>query len=592
MSLSIYISEISFHNGLTVALDPGSVVVFVGPNNSGKSASLRAIRSYFESNNKSNPILSGIALKRSGNGGDVEDFIEPYRKNSSGYPEYKAGYVLGLSLVEAISEWESNPHVFQRTSDIYLNLLTAASRLSDCRPADNFDSLEGGGYSHPIQDLYFDDNLEVTVSNKFREAFGYDLVVHRSAGKSIPLYVGQRPIPLDGETQSSRSFYDRIAKLDTLELQGDGFRSFASLLLRTWTRAHPVLLIDEPEAFLHPPQARMVGELISTAPVKRQSFIATHSNDILQGLLAAYPEKVVVIRMQRDTIGASYLESREVAQLWKDPSLRYSNALSGLFHSSVVITEADADCKFYEAMSETSRLASARNDIFFTYGNGKQKLPQIVNALTRLNVEVATIVDIDVLNSSEPLRSLVVAHGGNWGSVQAKWKVVKLEIEKQTPVASGKNFKKEITDALSTLQDNQMVERDLLARLKNIMRTANAWDTVKDAGKRAIPKGDATRIANELFQELKEVGLFVVPNGEMEGFCKSVGGKGQTWVETVLQKDIFGDDELEDARKFMMEVKTYLGESIAVGLPSPNTKKVSQQRGSSQRSFLSKLLMR
>ena len=42
----------------------------------------------------------------------------------------------------------------------------------------------------------------------------------------------------------------------------------------------PVFLLDEPEAFLHPPQALQLGEIISgLVEPSQQIFIATHSAD-------------------------------------------------------------------------------------------------------------------------------------------------------------------------------------------------------------------------------------------------------------------------------------------------------------------------
>ena len=45
-----------------------------------------------------------------------------------------------------------------------------------------------------------------------------------------------------------------------LKRQGDGMRSFASVVLHLLATVTPsILMLDEPEAFLHPPQARLLG---------------------------------------------------------------------------------------------------------------------------------------------------------------------------------------------------------------------------------------------------------------------------------------------------------------------------------------------
>lgn len=59
-------------------------------------------------------------------------------------------------------------------------------------------------------------------------------------------------------------------------------------------------LIDEPESFLHPPQAKIMGEIIGqTLSEHQQVFISTHSEEIVKGLLEVCPERVKMIRITR-----------------------------------------------------------------------------------------------------------------------------------------------------------------------------------------------------------------------------------------------------------------------------------------------------
>ena len=51
------------------------------------------------------------------------------------------------------------------------------------------------------------------------------------------------------------------------------------------------------------------------------------------------------------------------------------------------------------------------------------------------------------------------------------------------------------------------------------------------------------------------MGLWIVPVGELEGFCKSVGGHGPRWVQQVIEeRDLANDPELGRARAFVREV--------------------------------------
>ena len=110
-------------------------------------------------------------------------------------------------------------------------------------------------------------------------------------------------------------------------------RSFVGVLLNAFISNHSILFIDEPEAFLHPPQAKLLGKMLAKdLPTERQLFLATHSEDFLKGLLDANVTNLKIIRIQRD--GAinkvSALNSSDIKSIWNDSLLRHSNVLNGL----------------------------------------------------------------------------------------------------------------------------------------------------------------------------------------------------------------------------------------------------------------------
>ena len=57
-----------------------------------------------------------------------------------------------------------------------------------------------------------------------------------------------------------------------------------------------------------------------------------------------------------------------------------------------------------------------------------------------------------------------------------------------------------------------------------------------------------------LFSALETMGIFVVPVGELEGFCRTVGNHGPGWVAEVLKKNLIADQELEEARNFVAKI--------------------------------------
>ena len=83
--------------------------------------------------------------------------------------------------------------------------------------------------------------------------------------------------------ERSRDYYNWINYLPALEIQGDGMRSFTGALLSLLVHPRNIVLMDEPEAFLHPPQAKRLAETIADeTDSNSQLFLSTHDMEIVK----------------------------------------------------------------------------------------------------------------------------------------------------------------------------------------------------------------------------------------------------------------------------------------------------------------------
>jgi hypothetical protein len=414
--------------------------------------------------------------------------------------------------------------------------------------------------THPIHFLYRDDGLEKKLSDQFRKAFGVDLIVNRSAGSQIPLHTGERPIPAKGQDRLSTEYVHAVEELPQLQTQGDGMRSFAGVLLYTFVGRESILLVDEPEAFLHPPQAKLLGRmLVADKPDTRQLFVATHSGDFLRGVLDAGSLSVRVVRIQRKGMKnhVRQLDNAKLKELWGDPLLRYSNILDGLFHEKVIVCESDADARFYSAMAdvlgELSANETRRPDVMFVHCGGKDRVPVVVRALHEVDVPVTVVVDFDVLNKERPLRDIVEAAGGDWSVILSDWNIVKLSIDAKKAELSAEEVCADIKEELIKVSGATFPDETIKA-IQKIFRRSSPWATAKEVGKNFVPSGNPTLAFERLIKSLMNYGIFVVQVGELEHFARSVGNHGPRWVNEVLKKDLKADPELEDARKFVASI--------------------------------------
>ena len=558
MKPRVWVQTVTFSDNSRIGFDPDDIVILVGPNNAGKSATLKEIFRLARQKSDKGKVLLDIEFSTEGTE-ELKSYLETFSvKAFNGNPEptYSGmGFsVYGGGIEHQFRNYQNGLGDLQ---SIFLTLLSTESRLSAANPPNNI-NLTNQAPTHPIHFLQKDDSVEKQFSGYFRQAFGLDLIVHRNAGGSVPLYVGKKPVPKKGEDRVSIGYITELQKLDLLHEQGDGMRSFVGVLLHSLVAKNSILLVDEPEAFLHPPQARLLGKMLANdLPKGKQLFFSTHSEDFLKGLLDSGSRNVKIVRLIRDknTNRVSILNQDEIKEIWSDSLLRHSNILSGLFHSRVIVCESDSDCRFYSAILSSlhDEPGAIVPDVLFVHCGGKHRAPTVLKALKRIDVDVRVVVDFDVLNDTNPLRDIVVSLGGKWERVEKDWKVVKMEIEKKRPELLTVDLKKEIESILAATND-RIFPKDQTKKIESALKRANAWSEAKNAGKAYLPSGTATICFERLQIELQKLGIFVLEVGELERFSKSIGNHGPKWVSEVLLKNLKTDPELEAARQFVKRI--------------------------------------
>lgn len=243
------------------------------------------------------------------------------------------------------------------------------------------------------------------------------------------------------------------------------------------------------------------------------------------------------------------LNPSTVREVWQDPLLRYSNVLDGLFHKGVIVCESDSDCRFYGAMIDVVSAGKDGADLLLVHGGGKSRIATIVKALRAIGVPVRAVADFDMFAEEKTFRAAFESLGGDWIRIEKDWQATKRTIEGRRPELPTAEAKKKINEVLAVVTSKTLPEES--ARdIKEILRLASAWSEAKRMGSAFIPSGDETKTYHRLIDELRKVGLFIVEAGELEQFCKTIGGHGPLWVSRVLERKLDTDPELENARRF------------------------------------------
>ncbi|BDW88388.1 ATP-dependent nuclease [Thalassospira tepidiphila] len=483
-------------------LDVKPLTVFVGPNNSGKSLILREINQYLQGGNV-NPnakVLKKIELEGFSTDEAMIEIARLKQEPSKGDVIPAGNIVIGnagnravvplADLRSVLIATPPNSHQFCQWFLRFKTLfLDGPSRIG-------LVGQQGAGdmQTHPtgtLQVLIRDDHKREKIREILFDSFGeYFVIDPTSLGQLRIRMSPEKPVGPEVERSFTKEAIDFQSRATPIEEKSDGVKAFTGIIQNIMAGDPSVLLIDEPEAFLHPSLSFKLGKHVSieTRGTNKKVFASTHSASFVRGCIqSGAPVNIVRLTYRAGVPTVRILEHQDLENLMKDPLLRSTKAIEGLFSEFVVVCEADSDRAFYEEINE--RLAAARDDraipnCLFINAQNKQTIPSIVRPLREMGIPAVGIVDLDVLKD-----------GGQEWTKQLKSVFVP---EPQHG---------------SLAQDRKTV----LALLDQ----ANAdW---KRSGGISVLNGEGREACENLLQTLSSYGLFVVPTGELESWLAELG---------------------------------------------------------------------
>ena len=552
-----YISKIHFNDGTDVDIQQNDIVIFVGPNNAGKSQSLKDIYMLAAEKQQTTVVTDLTIKKNSTHLKDLLDSIAQKEFHSSSTKYDALGHTFYYN--SGIEDIFQNDLYLGMFLDLFVANLDTAARLTICEAPSSIS--RNAPKHHPIHYAAFDPKYRIWLSNNFKKAFGIEVTPNTQYGATIPLCMGPL-IKLNDEyddEQSRLEAYSRILETyKQVQNQGDGIKSFTGILLYLMLDHFCTFLIDEPESFLHPPQARIMGQIIGhTLSNQQQCFISTHSEEIIKGLLEACPQRIKIIRITRnnDINFFSVLNNEKFKDVWNDPLLKYSNIMSSLFHKSVVLCESDSDCKMYSIIeNHLKQLSEKYSETLFIHCGGKHRMAKIASALRALKIDVKLISDIDVLNDESVFKGIVESFGIDWTNIQSDYSKIVANLHSPNEKINRYQAKIRIDQIINSSKAQDLSNREL-KEIRNAIKSTSKWDSIKSAGVNAIPPGDATSAFKQLDLILQENGIYIVPVGELECFIKTIGGHGPEWTNKVLEKYPSIDDPVyEQIKSFIAKI--------------------------------------
>lgn len=545
--VAIAVRGLRLKSGSELHFESSAVTAIVGANNAGKSTLLRELSEMLQS--PGNVPVETLAVESLDidRRGSVSDFVawladranvvvSPYE---AGFQRMQGGTVTQFHIQEAWGAEHASlgPHVWPFVG-FYAN---ADARLHVGGSVDMRESTLDAPL-HPIHYLQDDRILFSKMSDITHRIFGRSLTLD-TLGRKLRLRVGEMSRPAPTLDNISLEYRTEMAALPALDIQGDGMRSLLGQLLPLVTGSYPIVLIDEPEAFLHPPQAHALGRELGSlaAESKTQVILATHDRNLLAGLLSSgVPTSVVrLARAEEGQTEAFQLDSQALRSLWTDPVLRYTNVLDGLFHRLVVLAEAEGDCGFLNAALDCSQRTNILpvNEVLFIPTGGKDGMAKVARALQAVRVPVVAAPDLDRLSDKEMLRGLVDAVGSQWSDEMSRlWDRATVGLRGRKEPASVGHVLDAINAALGEARGEPYSSEYKEAVKAQLRSSESVWEEVKRYGVAAF-RGEARPLVDELLDALDAARVVLVREGELERLAPSVAvRKGPGWLQAALSQ--------------------------------------------------------
>ena len=562
---SISIESIKFKNHQKVTFKKDDIILLVGANNAGKSRTLKDIRDKILNNNKPLVLVDDIEFTDSNFSAEylISYIKENLKKNSMGYYVFRS---------DEICEYNYGSDSFNQMRDgsffnkkdlykLFYTFLSTENRLDLTKPhkiniSNNTKSLE------IINKLRIQQKSILKINQILKHNFDIGIDVDDSQmfnQPQISYKIGDSNTIDEIIHSERREAYSKLEKMEDLHEQGDGIRSAVAILASLIVNENSLYLIDEPETFLHPPQARQLGRDIVDLSKDKQCFISTHNIDFIRGVLESDPNRVKIIKIDRNGNDNEYnlLNNESICSISKDKNLKYSNILNGLFYDRVVLCEDESDCKFYSAILESLDLKIYQKTLFCAVG-GKDQFKKIVPLLISLRIKYYIIADLDLINDSSKLSDLI-------NSISAdSYEEIKqthtsflnmFQNEVTSQVKNQESIRKEIVKIFDEKKSDEYMTSETADKIKKLLKKTNSFHLLKESGIHMIPNGDCRVEYEKLHNFLVRNNIYLVEDGEIEKFIPTVSNHGSKWVNRVFETyPDLNSDVYKSVREFLRNV--------------------------------------
>jgi hypothetical protein len=390
-------------------------------------------------------------------------------------------------------------------------------RLTVTNTVDNFD-YERDYPSNELQGLYINADAKRLLAEEAKTVFGKAIWLDNTRANRLCLRVGNGP---DMPSAEDRLEPAKMREYRLIEDEGDGLKSYIAICLTLLLGRRPVVLIDEPEMCLHPPQAYALGQFIGKHAVSpdHTTFVATHSSHVLRGIIEA-TEQLEIIRLSR--VGTQFTGRRVSKETLKasveKPSTKSESILDGLFAEAVTVVESEGDRLVYGTTWDKVA-GEFGHDVHFVSVGGLGGIADPCVLYHNLKIPVCVAADLDVIRELGTFESILkaVAPIEVAKELMADCRRIINAVKALGPVYDEANTRKTLTDILAETLDWKNVEQ--LNRIRGALSDLSGGLSQTSRLKKGLDSLKEYAVYHDLVAFLNRCrshGVFLVPVGELE----------------------------------------------------------------------------
>lgn len=346
----------------------------------------------------------------------------------------------------------------------------------------------------------------------------YGLMLIDEGQTNLPKWAKSNNFEADAKTVKEHNLFKEDYPHGVVSQQSHGTRAAVSILMTLADKTRSVVFIDEPESHIYPAARKYIARLIASESKNRQFFIVTHDVDFLEGI-ANSRKDFTVIKLTRKR-EAKVIDFNTVERRRTSSELKNSAALRAGFYDVAIFVEGIQDKYMYDYVVTRKQLISDEIEYGIIDCGGNDRIADSVKFALDIGTRVAVITDFDTLLLNK-----------DGAKKPARVEKIIMTLGYSIPV---------------NLQKVQSIMRNRPNATKGVRAGSLSDDNI--------------RVIGLLLTELQDMGIFVVPCGELYDWFSAMTKEGVA-VEDLRGRFYKNSSRYSELTDFLTTVSTYASKS-------------------------------